>query len=105
MKNDIIKFRVSKEQKKRIEEKSILAKKSSVSEYIRDIAMYGYIIIYNDTDIAEIKKQTQGIAVNINQIAKRVNATNHFYDEDISELKKGINDIWESLNCIQSKLH
>lgn len=105
MKDEIIKFRVDKEQKKRIEEKSILANKASVSEYIRDIAMYGYIIKFNSAELTELKKQMQIISNNINQIAKRVNVTNHFYDEDINEIRQGVNELWQSLNLVQSTLH
>lgn len=104
MKEGFIKFRVTDEQKKRITEKAILANKTSVSEYIREIAMYGYIINCNYSDITDLKKQMQGISVNINQIAKRINSTGHFYDEDVIEIKEGINQLWQSLNYIQSKL-
>lgn len=35
------------------------------------------------------------IGVNINQIVKRVNTTGNIYREDIQELKKGLEEIWQ----------
>ena len=39
---------------------------------------------------AEIQK----IGVNVNQIAKRANATSSVYQEDIEEIKGVLNEIW-----------
>lgn len=49
--------------------------------------------------IFQIKK----IGVNINQIARHCNQTGFVADEDISEVKGGLDDIWQLLN--QSKIH
>ena len=53
---------------------------------------------YLSTDIDNIIKgmtaEIQKIGVNINQIAKRVNATGSVYQEDIEEIKGVLAEIW-----------
>ena len=49
--------------------------------------------------IFQIKK----IGININQIARRCNETGFISDTDISEVKGGLEDIWQLLS--QSKIH
>jgi hypothetical protein len=41
--------------------------------------------------------EMQKIGVNINQIARRVNAGGSFYEQDFDEIKGGIEDIWRLL--------
>lgn len=49
--------------------------------------------------ILHIKK----IGVNINQIARHSNGAGAITDQEINEVKEGLNQIWQSLN--QSKIH
>lgn len=49
--------------------------------------------------IFQIKK----IGININQIARRCNETGFISNSDISEVKGGLEDIWQLLS--QSKIH
>ena len=45
-------------------------------------------------EIARLSNEINHIGVNINQIAKRVNATGSVYQEDIEEIKGGLAEIW-----------
>lgn len=47
--------------------------------------------------------QIKKIGVNINQITRRCNETGFISDTEISEMKGGLNDIWQLLS--QSKIH
>ena len=47
--------------------------------------------------------QIKKIGVNINQITRRCNETGFVSDTDISEVKGGLEDIWQLLS--QSKIH
>ncbi len=42
-------------------------------------------------------------AANINQIAKRINASDNVYADDIAEIQNRQDDIWELLNKILRK--
>ena len=62
------------------------------------------VVDINDLRKSDLRKNITAIGTNINQIAKRVNSTNRFYDEDIEYIKKVQKEIWQSLNSVQSKL-
>lgn len=89
-----IKFRVTKEERALIEEKMKLIPTRNMAAYLRKIAIDGYIIQIDHTDIKIMTAEIQKIGVNINQIAKRVNATGSAYREDIEEIKGVLNEIW-----------
>ena len=46
------------------------------------------------TDIKAMTAEIQKIGVNVNQIARRVNATGNAYKEDIEEIKGVLAEIW-----------
>ena len=62
--------------------------------YLRKIAIDGYIIQIDHADIKAMTAEIQKIGVNVNQIARRVNATGNAYQEDIEEIKGVLAEIW-----------
>ena len=82
-----VKFYVTEEERKLIEEKMKLVPTSNMAAYLRKIAIDGYIIQVDHTDIKAMTAEIQKIGVNVNQIARRVNATGNTYKEDIEEIK------------------
>ena len=82
-----VKFYVTEEERKLIEEKMKLVPTSNMAAYLRKIAIDGYIIQVDHTDIKAMTAEIQKIGVNVNQIARRVNATGNTYKEDIDEIK------------------
>ena len=81
-----VKFYVTEEERKLIEEKMKLVPTSNMAAYLRKIAIDGYIIQVDHTDIKAMTAEIQKIGVNVNQIARRVNATGNAYKEDIEEV-------------------
>ena len=77
-----VKFYVTEEERKLIEEKMKLVPTSNMAAYLRKIAIDGYIIQVDHTDIKAMTAEIQKIGVNVNQIARRVNATGNAYKED-----------------------
>ena len=70
-----IKFYVTEEERALIEQKMKLVPTRNMAAYLRKIAIDGYIIQTDHSDIKAMTAEIQKIGVNINQIAKRVNAT------------------------------
>ncbi len=70
-----IKFYVTEEERALIEQKMKLVPTRNMAAYLRKIAIDGYIIQTDHSDIKGMTAEIQKIGVNINQIAKRVNAT------------------------------
>ena len=88
-----VKFYVTEEERKLIEEKMKLVPTSNMAAYLRKIAIDGYIIQVDHTDIKAMTAEIQKIGVNVNQIARRVNATGNAYKEEIEEIKGGLAEI------------
>ena len=82
-----IKFRVTEAERDLILEKMKLIPTRNMAAYLRKIAIDGYILQVDHTDIKAMTAEIQKIGVNVNQIAKRVNSTGSVYQEDIEEIK------------------
>ena len=89
-----VKFRVTEEERALIEQKMKLVPTRNMEAYLRKMAIDGYIIRVDHADIKAMTAEIQKIGVNINQIAKRVNATGSVYQEDIEEIKGVLAEIW-----------
>ena len=87
-----IKFRVTEEERAFIEQKMQLVPTRNMEAYLRKMAIDGYIIQIDHADIKAMTAEIQKIGVNVNQIAKRVNATGSVYQEDIEEIKEVLAD-------------
>lgn len=73
------------------------------TEYIRDCVRARVELVPDTTDISECNRLMKRIGANINQILVRLYSTGRIYTEDISEIKKGVSEIWHTLLSIQSK--
>lgn len=73
------------------------------TEYIRDCVRARVDLTSDSTDISETSRLMKRIGSNINQILIRLHSTGHIYAEDVSEIKRGVNEIWHTLLSIQSK--
>ena len=83
-----IKFFVTREEENIILQKMALLKTENKSTYLRKMAIDGYIIQVDHTDIKENTAQLQRIGNNVNQIVKRMNQTGSLYMADVAEVKK-----------------
>lgn len=73
------------------------------TEYIRDCVRARVDLTPNSTDISKTNRLMKRIGSNINQIAVRLHSTGNFYADDMTEIKKGVGEIWRLLLSIQSK--
>ena len=72
------------------------------TEYIRDCVRARVDLTPERSEIAECNRLMKRIGANINQILVRLYSTGHIYAEDITEIKKGVNEIWHTLLSIRS---
>ena len=73
------------------------------TEYIRDCVRARVDLSPDSTALAETNRQIKSIGSNINQIAVRLHSTGNFYAEDMTEIKKGVGEIWRLLLSILSE--
>lgn len=89
-----MKFYVTEEEKQLIEQKMQQLPTQRYGAYLRKMAIDGYIINMDTTDIKAFTAELGAIGRNINQIAKRVNAGGSVYKEDIQEIRERLDEIW-----------
>ena len=98
-----MKFWVTAEEKELIDEKMKLLPTQRYGAYLRKMAIDGYIIYTDTTDIKEMNKILSAISRNINQIAKRANASAPIYEADMQEIKEKQEEIWRLQRHILSR--
>lgn len=76
----------------------------NLSLYLRKMALEGRIIQVDYSVFTDIGKSISGVSRNINQIAKRINATDNIYAEDMRQIKSTQEEIWRLLKSIESQL-
>ena len=90
-----MKFYVTDEEKRLMEEKMKLLPTQRYGAYLRKMAIDGYIIYTDTANIKEFTKELQGIGRNVNQIAKRLNSGAPMFEADIAEIKERLDQIWQ----------
>ena len=90
-----MKFWVTEEEKRLIDEKMAQLPTRRYGAYLRKMAIDGYIIYTDTTEIKAFTSELSAIGRNINQIAKRINATGSPYKEDMEEIRERLDQIWQ----------
>ena len=70
-----MKFYVTEEEKRLIDEKMKQLPIKQYGAYLRKMAIDGYILVVDRSDTKTYIRELQAVSRNINQIAKRANAT------------------------------
>ena len=90
-----MKFYVTEEEKRLIDEKMAQLPTRRYGAYLRKMAIDGYIIQLDTTDIKRMNAALSAIGRNVNQIAKRVNAGGGAYEADMREIQERLDEIWQ----------
>ena len=91
----ILRCPVTVEEQKLIEQKMAQIPTQRIGAYLRKMAIDGYIIYTDTTDIKEMNQILCAISRNINRIAKRLNGGGTVYQEDMDEIKERMDEIWK----------
>ena len=83
-----------------IENKMQQAGIENYSDYIRQMALKGYVIEVDFSAVKELAKEVSGISRNINQIVKRVHTSDTMYKEDLTEIQEYMAQVWEMVRRI-----
>lgn len=97
-------FYVSEEEKAFILRKMEAAKIKNLSAYLRKAAIDGKIEIHDYSELKNLNYNIHKIGVNINQIAKRINETHTIYQSDMKDIQGKVNEIWDILKFVLSKV-
>lgn len=99
-----IKFFASKTEVEIIKERKEVAGFRGLSAYLRKMAMDGYIVVIDLSDVKEAIRLLRINANNLNQYAKRANETGSIYLEDIKDLQKTQEELWQVMRNILERL-
>lgn len=69
---------------------------NSRTAFIRHLIIYGFVYDIDYSQLQEYNTLLSRISNNLNQIAKRMNATGHVYDTDVKQVKELMNEVWQS---------
>lgn len=97
-------FRVSQQEYDLMQQKAELAGIVNLSAYIRKMAIDGYVIKLELPELREMISLLRRNSNNINQIARRVNATGRLYPDDVEDMKRQQQELWQCANGILKKL-
>lgn len=100
-----IKFRVTEQEHDLIFQKMAQIPTKNLAAYMRKMAIDGYVVNVDYTELKAVTAEIQKIGVNVNQIAKRVNSTGNIYEQDMAEIKGALAEIWRLQRLSLLKAH
>lgn len=97
-------FMVSLEERKQIEENMKLLSTENLGAYLRKMALDGYLIHLDLSEVREMIRLLRNATNNLNQIAKVANATGNIYGGEIKMMQERYELLWRSARKILSEL-
>ncbi len=97
-------FVMSQEEVERMRQKMEEVGIKNQSSYLRKMALDGYCVNLDLSEVKELVSLLRHCSNNLNQYAKRANETGAIYAEDIQDLQKRQNEIWELTKEILGRL-
>ena len=77
---------------------------TDTTKYLRNLVLETHPTFYDFSELTPMVNGMRIISGNINQIAKKVNATNNIYAEDVMVLRKEVNELCRISNLYLSTL-
>ena len=86
-----------------LEQKVKASGMKSKSAFLRRQILYGFIYDIDYSELREYSAALGKIGNNLNQIAKRMNATGNVYKADVEEVKKLMKQVWDTQKAMLAK--
>jgi hypothetical protein len=93
-------FCVDEEERRLIGERMAMTGVVSLGAYLRKMAIDGYFITIDLSDLKELIRLLRNATNNMNQIAKRANETRSIYEADIADLRARYDELWNKAEDI-----
>ena len=97
-------FRVSEEELAAIESKMEQLGILNREAYLRKMALDGYAVRLDLPELKELLTLLRRSSSNLNQLARRVNATGRVYEADLADIAKRQEQLWESVREVLNRL-
>ena len=73
------------------------------NDYMRHLILYGYTYFVDYSELHDYNVNLSRISKSLNQIAARINATGHIYQDDMEEVKELMKQVWHTHESMLSK--
>lgn len=97
-------FRVTPKERALIQDRMKRIGTQNMGAYLRKMAIDGYVIQLDTTDVRELVKVLRITSNNLNQLTKRANETGNVYRDDIEDLRESYNKLWNVAEEIMVRL-
>ncbi|NBJ94935.1 plasmid mobilization protein [Parablautia muri] len=91
-----LKIFLSNDEQYILEQKVKISGMKSKSAFLRCLILYGFVYDLDYSDLRDYNATLGKISGNLNQIAKRMNATGNVYKVDVEEVKKVMKQVWDT---------
>lgn len=98
-----VQFYLNNDEEYILNEKFKLSGMKSKSAFLRQLILYGYVYDVDYSYLRNYNTELGRISSSLNQIAKRINSTDHLYKEDMDEVKELMNQVWHTQKSMLSK--
>lgn len=99
-----IHVRVSEEERASIRDRMESAGVKNLNAYMKKMAIDGYIIVLDLSDIKEVVRLLRINSNNLNQYAKKANENGSIYQQDIKQLQNQQEEIWIAVKDVLARL-
>ena len=98
-----LKIYLSDDEQYILEQKVKISGMKSKSTFLRRLILYGFVYDLDYSELREYNSALGKIGNNLNQIAKRMNATGNVYAADVKEVKELMKKVWDTQKSMLSK--
>ncbi len=98
-----LKIYLSDDEQYILEQKVKVSGMRDKSSFLRHLILYGYVYDIDYSDLREYNTALAKIGNNLNQIAKRMNATGNVYKADVNEVKELMQKVWHTQKSMLSR--
>ena len=91
-----VQFYLSDEEQIIFNEKFKLSGMKSKSAYLRKLILYSFVYEVDYSYLRKYNEELGRISSNLNQITKRINSTEHIYQNDMEEVKELMKQVWHT---------
>ena len=98
-----LKIYLSDDEQYILEQKVKASGMKSKSAFLRRQILYGFVYNIDYSELSEYNAVLGKIGNNLNQIAKRMNATGNVYAADIKQVKELMKQVWDTQKSTLSK--
>ena len=95
---------VNDREKELIKEKMSQLGTKNMGAYIRKMAIDGYVVRLDLSDISELVSLLRRSSNNLNQYAKRAHENGRIYEADIEDIQSSLKSVWEKADQIMTRL-